>query len=221
MTPVEVGKYVRMFQLAAGTRKVKSRMILRDGTYNDSVAELVRSVLPRAMFQMARVRNGYELRWCGNADWRGPLTQRLDGRGDRLTAALARGSVRLEPPYDSLLAESVWAFPIFTRLRLDAGRGTLDATEPPGTYERDGWHDQDEFVNADEREEAGDMATLTARAIIPPQVTAAEIAEVSRQRLEAAAAREGLEPDGIEANVTHATDGARRFAESLARASRR
>ena len=42
MTPLDVAKYLRAFQKAASTRKVKSRMIRRESRFDDNVAELMR-----------------------------------------------------------------------------------------------------------------------------------------------------------------------------------
>jgi hypothetical protein len=205
MTPAEVAKYVKAFQKAARTRKVKSRLIRRDVNYHDNIAELIRPVLSRSLYRMVRRRRGYELVWQGTSEGFQRLLPRLPQTATHLrTAGIGHGFGRdwLTPPYDALLDEAVDALPILNRFRQDEARLEVDPDAMPT-------EPADNLAEPIEEDEEPPIPVEVTPAI-PPEVVAENIAAAMRAREE-----------GVPTNVEFRTEGERRFAEALARATRR
>ena len=199
MSPVEVAKYLRAFQKAASTRKIRTRLIRRDGRFLDNVAELIRALLSKHTFRLVRTRRGYVLVFQGSGTDAIALRTALPNSRLRTLAehVVRTGSGRIRVvPDEGLLDEVIASFPVLSRLRSgggppEPGEDTAPAPEAP-----------------DDAEVARPIAVTR---VVPPPVVAAEFAAQVR-------AREQTPP--IPTNVDFATDGARRFAERLARATR-
>jgi hypothetical protein len=218
MNPVEVAKYLRCFQRAVRTGRVHSRQIRRDGRYDHSVAELIRAVLPRDLYQMPRRRQGYELVWQGSQERLDQLRALLPQRLVTLRR-IARQHERhfLASPYDALLDEAVEALPILLQFQ----RGETGATPPPPPElgpEGDGGVDLDDRnqgeaavgTDLDELlEEQEQVAPIPVTPVVPPAEITAAMAEAARARAER-----------VPTNVEFETEGARRFAEEVARVTR-
>jgi hypothetical protein len=199
---------------------VHSRQIRRDGRYDHSVAELIRAVLPRDLYQMPRRRQGYELVWQGSQERLDQLRALLPQRLVTLRR-IARRHERhfLASPYDALLDEAVEALPILLQFR----RGETGATPPPPPElgpEEDGGvdlddRDQGEAVVTDHDamleglEEREQVPPIPVTHVVPPAEITAAMAEAARARVER-----------VPTNVEFPTKGARRFAEAVARATR-
>ena len=219
MTPVEVARYVRCFQRAVRTGRVHSRLIRRDGRYDESVVELIRAVLPRTMFQMLLRRGrGYELVWQGTQEELDRLRARLPHRAGILRSVRPPRRQFLVSPYDGLLDEAVEALPILSRFRQDeaAGIRTVPLPEPeegpedlnadvPDPAEAEAAHEA-MFEGLDDRDVA---EPIPVTRVVPPAEITAAIAEAAR-----------TSADRVPTNVAFPTECARRFAEAVARATR-
>jgi hypothetical protein len=220
MNPVEVAKYLRCFQRAVRTGRVHSRLIRRDGRYDASIAELIRAVLPRTMYQMPRRHHGYELVWQGSQEALDRLRVRLPQR-----LVILRRVVRLhqrhflQPPFEALLDEAVEALPILTHFHQDEAVGMQAPPPPPERDPEDAPEGLDNRRRAeamreveemmDELDEREEPEPIPVTHVVPPAEITAAIAEAARTRA-----------DRVPTNVEFPTEGARRFAEAVARATR-
>jgi len=220
MTPAEVAKYVKAFQKAARTRKVKSRLIRRDVNYHDNIAELIRPVLPRSLYRMVRRRRGYELVWQGSLEMSRRLLRRLPlGAINLCTVTAGPGTHQafrrlwLNPPYDALLDEAVMALPILVRFRQDEAQGITTTPQPTGEPLADTGEAPTPDENFPEDGQAADEFPEEEPVTVTPAVPPAELAEEIAAAVRARAER-------VPTNVDFRSEGARRFSEELARATR-
>ena len=240
MTPLDVAKYVRAFQKAATTRKVKSRMIRRESRFDDNLAELIRAILPKGYVRLNRRRGGYELHWMGSQEQAGRLIPMLPPGQTPFRSLLDRAQYRqydtshwIGQPTEELLDNAVALQPILARFKRDEARRaageTVDVTAPEPlstvlapevagpthavTIEEDPINGEDEFLEENEEEAIVGTPVHVAEEIRPAvnrQNLEAQFAEAARARQDALAGRE--QPP------VFATEGERAFAAMLARA---
>jgi hypothetical protein len=117
----------------------------------------------------------------------------------------------LTPPYDALLDEAVDAWPILNRFRQDEAAGIQPHPVEP-VDETHPFVPEDNLERPDDEELDEDLEEepVTVTPAVPPAELAAEIAAAARARVEGR----------VPTNVEFQTEGARRFAEELARATR-
>lgn len=222
MTTLDVAKYLRAFQKAATTRKIKSRMIRREGRYDDNLAELIRAVLPKCYFRLVRRRRGYELMWTGTQEAAGRLlTRRVGGHFEEVVnmgTYRYQATLWIGQPTEELLAQAVALQPALARFKRDEARiANGEAVEAPAVAHT-AVVEVVEPEDPPEIEEFDDEAPPVNRVVVAAEVTAtatpqnvtAEIAAAMRAR------REALAPTP----PAFQTEGARRFAEALAQANR-
>ena len=238
MTPLDVARYLRAFQKAATTRKIKSRMIRRDSRYDDNLAELIRAVLPKTYVRMIRRRRGYELHWHGTEEQAGrlhPILTRLAPTMAGLAPFLELvGTARyhwqptqwIGQPTEELLDTVVALQPVMARFKRDEARiaaGEVVAAPPeerplnvvdPNSTNVEELETADEFLEENEEEvnvEQRVVIVEEVRRTATPQNLEEQFAAAARARMD------GLAPAGQP--PAFATEGARRFAEMLARAN--
>jgi len=225
MTPLDVAKYLRAFQKAATTRKVKSRMIRRDSRFDDNLAELIRAVLPKAYFRLLRRRRGYELQWCGEREQATRVLPLIPTTMQQFRSVATEGAYRWQPslwigqPTEELLDQSVALQPILARFKRDeARRANGEVVEPVAAAMAVEVEQAQGEELLEENEEEVNVGTpvVVAEEIRPtanPQNLAEQFAAAARAREDALAGREQA--------PAFATEGERAFAAMLARATRR
>ena len=219
MTPLEVAKYIRSFQKVQALQLAKTRMIAQGSRYQDNVAELIRLILPKGYFQLLRRTHGYNLMYTGPVEAVPFLSRALrvalfHGLVLRVSRGVTQPSVQIGEPTEELFDAALETRPVLLeleRLRQNLPPGAVipepepEPVEPPITATQIAPPPRPEELAAQMAARVQGRPTVQPEAVEPPD----DVEPFNP------------EPDDAPTAVGFESEGARRFAEALARANTR